>query len=71
MSNISLKGTKTNNGVGITRVKKCPICGKRFRLQPGSGRSVKHGTRYGWPTHQCGRHAEMKEKPQKRKQKGK
>lgn len=66
MGNIKLRGTKTNNGVGIVKTKICPICGKAFRLQPGSGRSVKHGTRYGWPVNQCGAHMQMK-KQSKRK----
>lgn len=58
-----LKKTRTRNGTGIVKVKDCPICGKTFRLQPGAGRLVKHGTRYGQPTNQCGAHAQMRTKP--------
>lgn len=68
---VRLKGTRTRNGVGITMVKDCPVCGKTFRLQPGSGRLVKHGTRYGWPDNQCGAHSQMKTKPKEKKKRRK
>lgn len=61
-----LKTTRTRNGTGIVRVKDCPICGKTFRLQPGAGRLVKHGARYGSPTNQCGAHMQMKKKPKEK-----
>ena len=68
---IRLKATRTRNGTGIVKVMDCPVCGKTFRLPPGSGRMVKQGTRYGWPTSQCGAHAQMKKQPKEKKKRRK
>jgi len=68
---VRLKGTRTQNGTGIVKVMDCPVCGKTFRLPPGSGRMVKHGERHGWPTNQCGRHAQMKKQPKEKKKRRK